>query len=238
MDKYLNKIDKVFTICCTDDNARINIANYMRNRLFGDFCEIRYTAKFRRNEINIEPLFDKHEDLKAYTDDNWWGTYNCAREHYLTIKQAYNRGLETIMICEDDFRVDPDNEEEFRNAIIQLPDDFDIVKMYSRDIEDNTLISDFNEDFELYNDYYYKFVQASNHYSSAICMIYSRKGMEYVMDWYEEEFMPFDRYFSRIYTEKFNNAIINDELKVYHLIPIYLIREPYNSQISYNKSSS
>ena len=76
MNKYLDKIDKVFTICCTDDNGRINIANYMKNRLFGDFCEIRYTAKFKRPEINIEPLFDKHEDLKACSDDTWWGTYN------------------------------------------------------------------------------------------------------------------------------------------------------------------
>lgn len=235
MNKYLDKIDKVFTICCTDDSGRINIANYMKNRLFGDFCEIRYTAKFKRPEINIESLFDKHEDLKALSDDTWWGTYNCAREHYLTIKQAYNRGFETIMICEDDFRVEPDNEEEFKNAITQLPDDFDIVKMYSHN---NTLISDDNTDFELYNDYYYKFVEDSNNYSSTICIIYSRKGMEYMMKWYEEEFMPFDRYFNRICTEKFNEAIINNELKVYHLIPVYLILEPYDSQITYNKSSS
>jgi len=237
MEKYLNKIDKVFTICTTDDARRINVSNYMKNRLFGDYCEIRYTAKFRRKEIDIEQLYNtKNKDLKIYDEDNWWGTYNCAREHYLTIKQAYNRGFEKIMVCEDDFRVDPEDEEEFKNAVMNLPDDCDIVKMYSHDRD--ILINDSNQDFEKYSDYYYKFIQNKNHYSSFICMVYSRKGMEFMMRSCEEEYLAFDKYLSGLFTNKFNDAIINNEINAYHLIPVQIIREPYNSQISYNKSSS
>ena len=134
MDKYLGKIDKIFFIHCTNLPKRYGLLRYAMNRLnMNGYTEIRYTTIF--NPYKELKYYDEIAKNNIYiydrVEDNIIGVMGCLIEHYKTIKQAYNRGFERIMVCEDDFRVLPENEQNFMNAIKNMPEDANIIKCNS-----------------------------------------------------------------------------------------------------------
>ena len=100
------------------------------------------------------------------------------REQYTIIKSAYLRGLETIMIIEDDCGFIKDRsilEEYFSN----LPNDWDILRI-------NCLRGPKTQEYiNKYKDKYnYWLPQITCIYGAAAYAL-NRNGMKYILDWYE-----------------------------------------------------
>ena len=238
-DKYLGKLDKIFFIYCTDGN-RESIVNYMINRLFGKYAEIRYTSLCELPYLDYDYLFidNNDDDFFSFDSHTRYSTFNCLIEHYKCLRQAYNRGFERIMICEDDFRIKSKDEEEFKATIMNIPDDGNIIKLHTwtNCLPNDAVIDDTNDELISYNEYFYKIVNSYKyHYLSTNCIIYDRKGMEFMMHLIETEFHPADRYFSAYFCDSFRNAINNNEINFYQIKNNSLIIAFYNSIIAYGK---
>lgn len=250
MSNYLEgKIDKVFFITCTDNPSRVSLSQYAVNRLFNEHAEIRYTSLCEMNYLNYDALFNKEalDEFKIYDARTNARMVNCLIEQYKCIRQAYNRGFERIMICEDDFRVFPENEEKFKEAVINIPEDGDIIKFVSWSRKDNNqynlirniVNNTFNDRIEEYNDYYYKLVYSDTaDFMSTCCDVYNRKGMEIMMKWIESEFLMFDIYFDPVLFSTFKEAINNKELNFYLLKDPIVYPKEGSSIIGYARKGS
>ena len=138
-------------------------------------------------------------------------TFDCALNHYNIIKSAYKRGLNHILVFEDDinFVVDKDI---FNKVIQKIPNDYDIIKFYN--VQDE-------EKYELTNDdniQYTKDISNDDLLHSCIMVAYSNKGMKEYIDMIEKNgIAACDVYYKNIHWE---NKINIYRLNSYFILPI------------------
>lgn len=224
---YLDNIDKVFFICVTEETRRLNTVQWMINLLFGkDKSEIRLTSKnkllkdctdilrdkFQTNRYDTALLVENKEYVYNYI-------YSCAFNHYDLIKSAYYRNFNRIMICEDDFSIPRRFHHVFRNALMNIPDDADLVQMnhYPLTVLMNVCnynyYSPYDEDV---NNYFYKVTNLVDRwYASSKCYILSRKGMERMIYYYENKLLSSDFHFNVMHNPLFADDIKNNILNYY-----------------------
>lgn len=53
--------------------------------------------------------------------------YDCARNHYSIVKQAYEEGVEHLLVIEDDIMILKD-QEKLQSLIMSIPDDYDVLQ--------------------------------------------------------------------------------------------------------------
>lgn len=163
-------------------------------------------------------LKDKYYDQYLEINPNVYnGVFNCAYEHYNIIKQAYIRGIESIIIFEDDvyFYVD---ENKFESIMNNIPNDFDIIqfhdsKRWYNDQYDQVQYNIKNNDIT-------QFIKTNNDYYklSTLCYALSRKGMKEVIDIHDKLGLTIaDRVFNLIDIAKFN-----------YYVPEYIVISPIN----------
>ncbi len=239
MDKYLGVIDRIFFIHCTNIPLRYKVTRFAMNRLeMNGYSEIRYTT-----------LFPPYKDLKYYdeitktnyipldkVEDIIIGAMGCLIEQYKTIKQAYNRGFERIMICEDDLRVRTENEQIFMNAIKNLPQDANIIKCNSIVYQTYDIVNTKYGDLEEYDENYFKYKALQFNYYGSICMIYDRKGMEFFLDIMNKYLVEFDVYMTNTMYDIDNdihNAIVNGDINMYHMKNNYIFKVFDKGNIDY-----
>lgn len=139
--------------------------------------------------------------------------FNCTREHYNIIKQAYYRGIESVLVFEDDF-IFNDVEKTIKMFSQKLPDDWKLIQYaYSNGTKEefDEPVLDF---FELVP------ITEENHHWSTSCYALSRAGMKYYIDYMSKEYSVADyplyesyKYISGCYCTNENICGFNENLK-------------------------
>lgn len=164
-----------------------------------------YTSKKPINTTignNIQSLHDDYYNSVMRSNKNVYGAcFDCAYNHYSIIKQAYIRGLNSILIIEDDICFN-NNLSLINNVINNIPEDYDVLKLYNTVYNKrNKITSDF---FELIDEHNYKY-----YYHSTLCYALNRKGMEALINEYETNLVAADI--------ALNNIRLNEDIKFYTL---------------------
>jgi GR25 family glycosyltransferase involved in LPS biosynthesis len=165
-DRYTNVLKEI---------EKINLENEV------DFW---YTTKKPINLVignNINTLHTSFYDKTANINEYAYGAvFDCAYNHYSIIKQAYVRGINSILIFEDDFKF---KDIDILNDIVDdIPNDYDVIKFYNHCYNKDNIIND-NIYFELLDENNYK-----PYYRSTLCYALSRNGMKAIIDEYENKF--------------------------------------------------
>lgn len=166
-----------------------------------------YTSKKPINAIignHIETLHDGYYDRRFKINPYTYGAcFDCAYNHYSIIKQAYIRGINSILIFEDDICFNYDVNL-LDNIINNIPNDYDVLKFYNTCYDKQNNID--NGYFEIINEQNIKL-----YYHSTLCYALSRKGMEALINEYEKNLLAADVALNRI---KSNNDIKYYTLKL------------------------
>ena len=149
---------------------------------------------------NIDTLRTDYYNKKAEINEYTYGTvFDCAYNHYSIIKQAYMRGINSILIFEDDILFN--NIRVLKDIINNIPNDYDVLKFHNHVYDKRNLIVN-NCFFELIDN-------PDKYYHSTLCYALSRKGMEAVINEYESNFAAAD--------VVLNNITSNKDIKFYVL---------------------
>ena len=179
----LNKIfDKIFVIHCIENEERLKNIQFQQEQS-GLNLEIHETCYFPWSQHAVNGLILSNRGRYIVNGSE----FNLTREFYSIIKRSYLKGLEHILILEDDFNL-MKNEylEEFINDI---PNDYDIIQfsiLANREILPNYT--------ELENEYNAgkHFIKCNKGYWSNCGLALSRKGMKYFIDSINKEFVAAD----------------------------------------------
>lgn len=210
-----NKFDEIHCILTLDKQERIDNVN----KVFKDYDikDVKFTYTFNKPIYkNIRESYPSLRDgiYESYyiTNKNIYNrTFDCALNHYNIVKSAYKRGLNHILVFEDDinFVVDKDI---FNKVIQKIPNDYDIIKFYN--VQDE-------EKYELTNDdniQYTKDISNDDLLHSCIMVAYSNKGMKEYIDMIEKNgIAACDVYYKNIHWE---NKINIYRLNSYFILPI------------------
>lgn len=177
-------IDKFYVIHCIENKERLYNIEYQKqhNKLLNDKLEIYWTCYFPFSDVASNALLLSNKS--RYISNK--SEYNLCREFYRIIKLAYESGLNSICIFEDDFSVI--NEEEFNKFFDLIPEDFDIIQLsylFSKDMGDYNKL--FNE-YKSGNLWMKKTFGAWSNNG----IILSRNGMKYFIDSINKEFQAAD----------------------------------------------
>lgn len=158
------------------------------------------------NSINKQ-IYVSGEEFRGWMDVPH--AIGCWREHYTLIKSAYLRGLNSIMVIEDDCGFIKD-EKLLQEYLDNLPDDWDILKL-------NCLRGDKTEQYvEDFSDKYgYWFPQINTLWGTG-CYAMNRRAMKYILDWYEIYFASIDTPMAHPY----NTKLYGENDKLYNKISI------------------
>lgn len=149
---------------------------------------------------NIESLYTSYYNEKAKKNEYTYGAvFDCAYNHYSIIKQAYMRGINSILIFEDDILFN--NTNILKNIINNMPNDYDVLKFHNQFCDRKNIIVN-NSFFQLIDN-------PDKYYHSTLCYALSRKGMEAVINEYESNLVAADIVL--------NNITSNKDIKFYVL---------------------
>lgn len=197
-----------------DKNRYDSILNEINRIELENNIEFWYTSKKPiNNEIgdNLESLHTRYYDKRKLCNQGVYGSvFDCAYNHYSIIKQAYLRGVNSILILEDDIKFNDDNVI-IKDIIDNMPNDYDVLKLYNTNNYNwgNKSIDCKNYFIKLDKTNFYNYSQ------STLCYALSKKGMEVVINEYERSFMASDLILDNIrsndtinfYTLKINNFV-------------------------------
>lgn len=119
------KFDAIYMLTlCENKNRHIAIKN-MFNHMWLDLnsINIHYGSKFPYNDIIIE-AFNNNFKKRCFTKPN---EYDCARNHYSIIKEAYELGYNNVLILEDDIQFIKDILL-IKETLNNIPNDYDILQ--------------------------------------------------------------------------------------------------------------
>jgi GR25 family glycosyltransferase involved in LPS biosynthesis len=164
-----------------------------------------YTSKKPINKTIGDGMCSLHDDYynkyRKVNEYTYGACFDCAYNHYSIIKQAYIRGLNSILIIEDDIFFH-DDIDLLNDVIDNIPEDYDILKFYNQRYQkDNEHIKDYFISMDINNYQYY--------YHSTLCYALSRNGMKSLIDEYESNFAVADI--------ALNNIRLNKDIKFYTL---------------------
>ena len=119
------KFDAIYMLTlCENKNRHIAMKN-MFNHMWLDLnsINIHYGSKFPYNDIIIE-AFNNNFKKRCFTKPN---EYDCARNHYSIIKEAYELGYNNVLILEDDIQFIKDILL-IKETLNNIPNDYDILQ--------------------------------------------------------------------------------------------------------------
>lgn len=226
--ELLSKFDKIYLLTLSNRKDKTGAAIKMLQNigLHNDDYIIHYATLFPYNNI-ICNAFNQTKYGK-FTKPN---EYDCARNHYSIIKEAYDLGYSNILIIEDDIKlISTDNI--FEECIINIPTDYDILQFGG--FTTDTLIEKYLTNSNNIKWYEHNDIGIWN------CTMYalSRKGMEYYLAFMNNFFWVAD---GPLYKAPLNNKIVKSYITN---IPIAIqenkdvlksdIRDKNNDTINYD----
>lgn len=185
MNLINNKFDEIFCILSVDNELRVENTKNVFEKYDIQNVKYVYTCKksiYHNIKDNYPSLRDDYYDKKYEKDNTIYNrVFDCALNHYNIIKTSYLRGLNNILVFEDDinFVVDKNVVD---NIIKMIPDDYDIIKFYNGDDELYYPITTYDNiqfNINMVNREKWKC------YWSMIMVGYSRKGMKAYIDYIE-----------------------------------------------------
>lgn len=205
--------DEIYCLHLAEDTIRYNnIKQEFKKIGIEDQVKIWWTCKrpistFCGNNItSLKTLY--YDSIYNNSNKNVYGNvFNCSFEHYTIIKQAYNRGLNSILILEDDIKFTNDINT-VKNVFDNMPKDYDIIKFYNSYTPEGWLINN------KFNDIYVNPEYNTNLYTnccSTLCYALSKNGMKQMINMYDKKFVPADVVFDnfRDFKIKFYNLKYN-----------------------------
>lgn len=199
--------DKIYCLHLVENPERkYNVLNEIKKLQLENDVQFWYTTKKPINNIIGESISDLHtkfyDEISKHTNKNVYGSvFDCAYNHYSIVKQAYLRGLNNILIIEDDIHFNDDIS--LLNDIIKnIPQNYDVLKLFNEfnpyivGKQDIVTPNIDNEYFDLLNatDVYSRFYRFST-----LCYGLSRAGMLALITVYETKFMPADMSLDMVY---------------------------------------
>lgn len=185
--------DKIYVLHLANNNARLESFKKEFEKIGIKDYEIWWTSK-RPWSVKIalsafpKTIRDEYYDAYSKIDINTYGyVFNCTFEHYSIIKQAYERGINSILICEDDIEFIK-SKEEIEQIFNNLPENYSIVKFtttYPQVMQrtgEFTKAEDTKESWHL----------------STLCYCMSRAGMKLYIDSVDRYFTSADTVFKNI----------------------------------------
>lgn len=184
--------DKCYCLHLSEASDRYeNLINEFNNLGIKDKVEIWWTSKKPINIVignNIESLkTEYYERLYKQNKNIYSRVFDCAYNHYSIIKQAYERGLNNILIIEDDIYFNK-NKNIINNIFNIMPNNYKMIRFYTTynyfetNKNNNKEISYITRDDE----YFYEMC------NSSLCYALSNEGMKIVIDEYEKCFQQPD----------------------------------------------
>jgi GR25 family glycosyltransferase involved in LPS biosynthesis len=129
-----------------------------------------------------------YDTIKLENPNVYAGVFNCAMEHYTIVKQAYLRGFESILIMEDDFTFKKDVN--FKDLFNNLPQDWDAIQYYM-----HPLYYDGNASKVFRMAEKYSYVKSKVGITGTNMYALNRKGMEYYINFMDNDFGYADKPF-------------------------------------------
>lgn len=149
---------------------------------------------------SIDTLHSTFYDKLKKTNKNIYGAvFNCALEHYTIVKQAYLRGVNTILVLEDDIKF-IDNISAVEKAFTQLPSQWDVLKFYNGFNARQNSIPKYNCEDDLWNKITTKFKSEE----STACYAFNRDAMKFYIDSMDRCFIFADGIFPIFIYNNFN----------------------------------
>lgn len=150
-----------------------------------------FSTKIALSTFNDTIRDSYYDKVQQRTFDVYGNVFNCTFEHYTIIKQAYERGMNNILICEDDINFIA-NEQTLEVFFNNIPADYSCAKFWGT----ATNYSVFDKKYLYYNK------EFTDHYNnniifSTLCYALSRKGMEEFIHNVEQMFCAADMVFTK-----------------------------------------
>ena len=213
--------DKIYCLHMAENEIRYqNMMSEFEHLGIKDQVEIWWTCKRKiSTEIgnSLESLHTIFYNYKRRKNEDVYGAvFNCSFEHYTIIKQAYLRGLNSILILEDDISFNKNiSNEKIHDIFANIPEDYDIVKFYNEQIDkdesDNQFSFISNKSIHVYN------------YSlSSLCYALSNNGMKKYIEKMDEKFEIADRILDTLKCDKeikfytLSNNLLCDTMDMNH----------------------
>lgn len=229
-DKLKNKFNNIYLLTLSSrTDRRDSMLNMLSNiGMKNNEINIHYATPFPYNDIIID-AFNKTKKGR-FTKPN---EYDCSRNHYAIIKEAYDLGYKYCLIVEDDLRF-LNNEKLFEEYIDNIPDDFDIIQF-------GGFTTDPNVKKYLGTDkgFWVKHRDVGLWTTSMYAL--SRKGMSYYLAFMDKIFWVAD---GPTYKAPLNDKLINTYMST---IPLVIqadktqvssdIRDEHNDTIDYNNDN-
>lgn len=179
----LNKIfDKIFVIHCIENESRLKNIQFQQEQS-GLNLEIHETCYFPWSQQAVNGLILSNRGRYIVNGSE----FNLTREFYSIIKRSYLKGLEHILIFEDDFNLMKN--EYLEEFVDNIPNDFDIIQFSI--LANREILPDYRE---IQNEYEAgkHFIECKKGYWSNCGLALSRKGMKYFIDAIDKEFLAAD----------------------------------------------
>ena len=178
--------NKIIVIHCSDNHVRYDfIKNWIKEYDLEDNVDIWWTCKkkintFCGNRIGSLKCACYDEALER-TPNIYGNVYDCGQQHFSIIKTSYERGLDSILIIEDDFGFS-EGIDKLKEVFNNLPHDWDIIKF-------DTF---FEKGWYTESGDYFRECYDDDMKFGAMCYALNRNGMKAVIDSYENIFRGAD----------------------------------------------
>lgn len=193
----INELDAIYCLHCAENEDRyIRMQSQFKKIGLEDKVTWWWTCyrdiSNKVGDLLTEMHTDAYDDMRKNSDSVYGRVFNCAFEHYTIIKSSYLRGMNNILIFEDDIEFCGDKQW-FEQVLSKVPYDYDICKLfYGWGPVDN--ITSFDTDiFER------KFVP-----SSTVAYMMNRIGMKAYINSANEQFRCADLNFLGVDTNSVN----------------------------------
>lgn len=192
-DKPTNKrfFDKVICLHLSESKDREeSVLKEVKKVNIEDIFEFWYVTRNFIDEKSAKPYEKYYKKIEAYENSNLKGitsVFSCSKGHYEIVKTSFERGLENILVVEDDFVFkDKNSFNELEKFMRKLPNDYCCAKIYYYDNykQYNGLTQNKKDENGVYN---LSFMPTGSTKMYAL----NRDGMKNVMEIYEKEGKPY-----------------------------------------------
>ena len=221
----LNKIfDKIFVIHCIENELRMKNIEFQQKEN-NIKLEIHETCYFPWSQQAVNGLILSNRGRYIVNGSE----FNLTREFYSIIKRSYLKGLERILIFEDDFNL---MKNKYLDEFIEhFPQDFDIIQFSI--LANKEILPDYREIESEYVKGNY-FIECKKGFWSNCGLALSRKGMKYFIDYIDNEFVAADIpiFENKNKIQFFGRTDVKSGLKHYiSTVPLVYLKNISDSQI-------
>ena len=204
IDKW--PFDEIYCIHCVEYKDRYTSSKKVFEKL-GILDKVTYWYTCKRPISNfcgnkLLTLHSQYYDMvRGWNPNVYGGVFNCALEHYTVIKTAYLRGLEHILIFEDDIYSNIE-QDEWEKILTYLPEDYDFISFNNDAHHDGKStdkhIEEKGSPFQKHSIKYAPFM------NSTCCYALSKNGMKFYIDFNDRIFSYSDKFWMHINKSKYN----------------------------------